>query len=254
RDDALHLPQVLGAAAALDLAVHRVLEQDRAHDTIAVERRARDDAGPHLVDEVEHLLLVRVGVFPDPVQLQRLRRAAPALVQRRDESIAETNLLELLPVHDLLLVRCSTPGPGPDRGRARVPGARFDIAGSDPARQGVRPQPLREQVTSRSSGELAAHRTAPGRSPPLPARTRSGAPGAEAFPRVPRDPAARPPPDTRTARPLGAGLPNAAARRGPAARTPRRAPRAPGREHDRSTPSRAPGTSAPRRSTAAEAR
>src|SRR5690606_21316906 len=226
RDDALHLPQVLGAAAALDLAVHRVLEQDRAHDTIAVERRARDDAGPHLVDAVEHLFFVRVGVFPDPVQLQRLRRAAPALVQRRDESIAETNLLELLPVHDLLLVRCSTPGPGPDRGRARVPGARFDIAGSDPARQGGRAGPPGEQVTPPPPGGRAPSRTAPGRSRRHPARTRSGALAAEASPRAPRGRAARPPRDTRAVRPRGAGLPPAAARRGPAARTPKPGPRA----------------------------
>ena len=45
RHHALHLPQVLGGATALDLAVHRALEQDGAEDAIAAEARAGDDPG-----------------------------------------------------------------------------------------------------------------------------------------------------------------------------------------------------------------
>ena len=86
RHDVLDVPQVVGRRTALDLAVHGHLEQDRAHDAVAVEGRAGDDAGAHLVDEVEHLLVARVGVLGDAVELERLGRAAAALVQRCDEA------------------------------------------------------------------------------------------------------------------------------------------------------------------------
>jgi hypothetical protein len=38
------------------------------------------------VHEIHHLLLTRIRVLFDSIKLQRLRRAAAALVQRRDES------------------------------------------------------------------------------------------------------------------------------------------------------------------------
>ena len=69
-DDALHVPEVRGRALALDLPVHRVLEQDGAEHPIAGEARAGDDPGAHLVDAVEHLLVVRVRVLPDAVELR----------------------------------------------------------------------------------------------------------------------------------------------------------------------------------------
>ncbi len=99
RHDVLDVPQVVGRRAALDLAVHRLLEQDRAHDAVAVEGRAGDDAGAHLVHQVEHLLVAGVGVLGDAVELQRLRRAAAALVERGDEAGAALGLLELVVVH-----------------------------------------------------------------------------------------------------------------------------------------------------------
>ena len=61
--------------------------------------RAGDDAGAHLVDEVHHLLLARVGVLFDAVELERLGRAAAALVQRRDEAGATLRLLQLILIH-----------------------------------------------------------------------------------------------------------------------------------------------------------
>ena len=84
----LDVPEVVGRAAALDLAVHRVLEQDRAEDAVAVEGRAGDDAGAHRVHEVEHLVVAGVGGLVDAVELERLRRAAAALVERGDEALA----------------------------------------------------------------------------------------------------------------------------------------------------------------------
>jgi hypothetical protein len=50
---------------------------------------------------VHHLLLARVGVLFDAVELQRLRRAAAALVQRRDESwlVADLGCLLLEVAH-----------------------------------------------------------------------------------------------------------------------------------------------------------
>ena len=58
--------------------------------------RAGDDAGAHLVHQVEHLLVARVGVLGDAVELERLGRAAAALVQRCDEAGATLRLLELV--------------------------------------------------------------------------------------------------------------------------------------------------------------
>ena len=100
RDDALHAPQVVGGATALDLAVHRVLEQDGAEDAIApklglVMIRLRISCM-----SVEHLVVIRVGVLRDAVQAESLRRAATALVQGGDETVAGPHLLELLLVHE----------------------------------------------------------------------------------------------------------------------------------------------------------
>src|SRR5262249_35249251 len=97
---------------AVDLAVHRPLEQDRADDLAAGEAGRRDDAAPHLVDEAEHLLVVRPCAVLDAIALQRLGRGATRLVERGDESVASLHFR-----HHLLLVHrhpcCSsaaTPG------------------------------------------------------------------------------------------------------------------------------------------------
>ena len=95
RNDTLVLPEVGGRALALDLAVHGVLEQDGAHDPIAAEGRTGDDARPHGVHGVEHLVVVAVAVFADPIGQQRLGRAAAALVERRDETGGVGGLVEL---------------------------------------------------------------------------------------------------------------------------------------------------------------
>ena len=109
----LHGPQVVGTAPALDLAVHRLLEQDRAQDAIAVERRAGDDPRAHRVDQVEHLLLARIGILLEAVQAERLRRAAATLIERGDEASGGLELLVLLRIH------------GGPRGGMRKPDANF---------------------------------------------------------------------------------------------------------------------------------
>lgn len=53
----------------------------------------------HLVHPVEHLTLAGVGVLADAVQSQRLWRAAPALIQVRDESGAGPESFGLIHVH-----------------------------------------------------------------------------------------------------------------------------------------------------------
>ncbi len=73
----------------------------------AVEGGAGDDPSAHLVDQVEHLLVARVGVLGDAVELQRLGGAAAALVERGDEAGAALRLLELVVVHFLLLTNCA---------------------------------------------------------------------------------------------------------------------------------------------------
>ena len=52
-------------------------------------------------------LVARVGVLGDAVELQRLRGAAAALVERRDEPGAALGLLELILVHAYLLAEPS---------------------------------------------------------------------------------------------------------------------------------------------------
>src|SRR5690606_34810045 len=76
--DLLDVPQIVRRRPTFDLAVHRALEEYRTEDPVAVERRARDDSGSHLMDQIEHLLLGGPGAFVDAVEAQRLRRAAPA--------------------------------------------------------------------------------------------------------------------------------------------------------------------------------
>jgi hypothetical protein len=98
-DDPLHGPEVLGRVAPLDLAVHRVLEEDRAENAVAGEARAGDDPGAHPVHEREHLGVSRVRLGWNPVLRESLRRASAALVECRDEARAEPHLVELLLVH-----------------------------------------------------------------------------------------------------------------------------------------------------------
>ena len=95
RDDLLLVPEELRRALALDLAIHRVLEQDRAEDPVAAERLRRDDARPHLVDLREHLVVAGVlGLF-DAVEAEGFGRATAALVERGDEPVAGSDLVEL---------------------------------------------------------------------------------------------------------------------------------------------------------------
>ena len=100
--DLLDVPQVVGRATTFDVAVHGHLEEDGGEHPVAVEARAGDDARTHLVDPVVHLGLVAVGILTEAVQLQCLRCASTALVERGDESFAVAHLVEhglVVPVH-----------------------------------------------------------------------------------------------------------------------------------------------------------
>ncbi len=99
RHDLLGAPEVGAGVDPFDLAVHGLLEEDRTEDPVTAEARARDDAGPHLVDEVVHRLVAGVLRLVDAVELQRLRRAAAALVEGGDEALSGLDLLKLCLVH-----------------------------------------------------------------------------------------------------------------------------------------------------------
>ena len=82
RDDVFLLPQKRGGVLAVDGAIHRLLEKDGGQDLLAGEARAQDQSRAHLVDEVEHLLVVAVRVLGNAVELQApwacCRRFGPA--------------------------------------------------------------------------------------------------------------------------------------------------------------------------------
>src|SRR5680860_45794 len=102
--------------------LHRVLEEDGAEDPVTIEGRTLDDSRSHLVDEREHLVVVaRVRRLVDPVQLESLRRAAAALIQRGDEASPLPDLLELLLVHirEPTTARSTPLLPAPDDRRLR---------------------------------------------------------------------------------------------------------------------------------------
>ena len=89
----------------------------------AVEGRARDDAGPHLVHQVEHLLVAGVGVLGDAIELQRVGRAAAALVECGDEAGAALGFLELVVVHvcPFFFIRQSSAARSTTRRMAQIP-------------------------------------------------------------------------------------------------------------------------------------
>ena len=98
-DDALFLPEVVCGVEVVDLAIHRVLEEDCAEDAALVERGALDDTRTHLMDAREHFLLAAVSTLVDTVRLERLRCGAAALVKRGDKAFVFGHTFELFLIH-----------------------------------------------------------------------------------------------------------------------------------------------------------
>ena len=88
RHDVFLLPQKRGGVLAVDGAVHRLLEKDGGQDLLAGEAGTQDQSRAHLMDEVEHLLVVAVFVLGNAIELQRFGGAAAALIQCGDEAAA----------------------------------------------------------------------------------------------------------------------------------------------------------------------
>ncbi len=76
--DPLDIPQIVGRRPVFDVAVHRVLEQDRGENAVAIEARAGDDARPHLMHQRVHLLFVGPSALFDPI-LRRVPGVLPPL-------------------------------------------------------------------------------------------------------------------------------------------------------------------------------
>ena len=72
RHDMFHVPEVVRRRPSVDVPVHRVFEQDGADNPVAREARAGDDAGSHLMHEIEHLIVVGPGVVLDAVEARRV--------------------------------------------------------------------------------------------------------------------------------------------------------------------------------------
>jgi hypothetical protein len=64
--------QRLRGRLACDLPIHRPLEQDGPDHLAVAEAGRRDDPLTHLVDQVEHLLIVAPSALLDAVALERL--------------------------------------------------------------------------------------------------------------------------------------------------------------------------------------
>ena len=99
RNDVLGIPQVLGGPDTVDVAIHRAFEQDRREHPISVKRGVLDDAGAHLVHEIEHLVVAGVLALLDSIELEGLGRATAALVESCDKSLGRAELFRHLLVH-----------------------------------------------------------------------------------------------------------------------------------------------------------
>ena len=105
RHDAFLLPQVVCRIEVVDLAIHRVFEEDGRENLLFCERGAFDDARAHLMNAREHFLVVGIGALIDAVSLQRLRRRTAALVEGGDEALAAGHAIELLLIHFAYLLK-----------------------------------------------------------------------------------------------------------------------------------------------------
>jgi hypothetical protein len=91
--DAAIFPEIGGHGLAVDVAVHRSLEQDRGDHFIARERRRRHDAHAHLVHEAEHLDVAAVRGVGDAVRAQGSGRRTAALVEGGEKARLAGDLL-----------------------------------------------------------------------------------------------------------------------------------------------------------------
>ena len=64
-----------------------------------MKRGVLDDAGAHLVHEIEHLVVAGVLALLDSIELEGLGRAAAALVESCDKSLGRAELFRHLLVH-----------------------------------------------------------------------------------------------------------------------------------------------------------
>lgn len=98
-NDALLLPEIFGGWKSVDRAVHRLFKENCRKNAIRGEGRTLDDPRPHPMDEIEHLLLSRIGVFRDSVKRESLGRTAAALVESRDKTFSAAHSFCLLFIH-----------------------------------------------------------------------------------------------------------------------------------------------------------
>jgi hypothetical protein len=98
-DDATR-DQRLRGGLAIDFAVHRAFEQDRADHLVAGEGRCGDDAAAHLVDQAEHLRFARI-------QASFSRRHSPASAFGVEPPDWSSAAMKPLPAAILLVISSS---------------------------------------------------------------------------------------------------------------------------------------------------
>ena len=115
RHHAAFVPDVVGHLPAIHAFAQGAFEQDGTDDLVAVEIGGLHDPGAHLLDFGEHRLFAVIVGGLHPVERQRLRGRAAALVQGGDEPPAAGNAIAffrighaeipVLPSHCRTLIR-----------------------------------------------------------------------------------------------------------------------------------------------------
>jgi hypothetical protein len=96
RHNLFHVPKIVRGRPPFDVPVHGVLEQNSGNNPFAGEARACNDARAHLMHDRKHLIVVGPSAVFDSIKTQGAGRAAPALIERGNETGMRLDFLQLL--------------------------------------------------------------------------------------------------------------------------------------------------------------
>mmetsp|Transcript_138251 Transcript_138251/g.195681 ORF Transcript_138251/g.195681 Transcript_138251/m.195681 type:complete len:229 (+) Transcript_138251:329-1015(+) len=94
RDNMLLLPEICWCRQAFKLSIHRHFEQDGGNDPFTGEGRVSYNPTAHCMDHVKHIGFVFPAAVLNAISFKSFWCASTALVQRCDEAISITHVLE----------------------------------------------------------------------------------------------------------------------------------------------------------------